>query len=181
MELTQLVAGDTLDFETAVPSYPAPDGWTLTYRLVPRSGAAIEFSSNATPSDPANYRMQVGASTTATWAAGAYGWASYVSKSGIRYTVAQGQITILPDPGVATNVDTRSHARKCLDAIEAVLEKRATQAQEEIEIDGQRLKRTPHAELIRMRSHYAQLVASEDARNRLAQGLPGGRRVQVRF
>jgi hypothetical protein len=30
-------AGDTLDFTTSVPDYPASAGWTLKYRLVPRT------------------------------------------------------------------------------------------------------------------------------------------------
>jgi hypothetical protein len=181
---TELIAGDTLDFETAVTEYPATAGWTLTYRLVPRAsaGAVISFVANATPVLAANYRAQVGPSTTAAWAAGDYSWAAYISKSGIRYTVDSGQLKILPDPGVAAaGTDTRSHARKVLDAIEAVLEKRATQPQEEIVIDGQQLRRTPFEDLVRLHSRYISMVAAEDAGERLSKGLGGARKVFVRL
>jgi hypothetical protein len=35
--LSTLIVGDTLDFTDQVPLYPATDGWTLKYRLIPSS------------------------------------------------------------------------------------------------------------------------------------------------
>lgn len=40
-----LIVGDTLDFVTSVPAYPASSGYTLKYRLIPRvSGTAITLT-----------------------------------------------------------------------------------------------------------------------------------------
>lgn len=157
----ELIAGDSLDFETTVPGYLASDGWTLTYRLVPRSGSAavIEFNASASGDD---YAIAVAAGATAQWAAGEYSWAAYVSKSGARHTVEDGTITIRPDPGaIPAGTDTRSHAQIVLDAIEAVIERRATKDQEEYRIGDRMLKHTPLAELRAMREEYRREVAAE--------------------
>ena len=85
MNITELIVGDTLQFDTDVPDYPASDGYTLTYRLVPRvSGSAIEITATA---DGDTFAVNVAAATTAAWTAGEYSWHSYVTLSGARYTV----------------------------------------------------------------------------------------------
>lgn len=173
-----IIAGDTLDFTTTVADYPPGDGYTLTYKLVPRSsGSVITFSASASGDD---YRVQVGPSTTATWAAGDYTWAAYAIKSGARYTVDQGLLTVKPDPATASTLDGRSHARKVLDAVEAVLENRATLDQQEFQIGGRMLKRMPVSDLMKLRSRYASEVEREDANAKLAAGLGVARRIQVR-
>ena len=48
----------------------------------------------------------------------------------------------------------RSHVKKGLDKIEAVLDNRATKEIEESTIEGVMIKRIPHAELVAMRSKY---------------------------
>jgi hypothetical protein len=108
-----LVAGDTLSFETTVVGYPASQGWTLTYRLVPRvAGAALSFA--ATASGDA-YRVTVPTGVTATWAPGVYSWVAYITKAGERFTVDSGFLTIQPDSGTAVApLDLRSQARKAL-------------------------------------------------------------------
>jgi len=181
---TEIVIGDTLDFETSVPDYPNTDGWTLNFRLIPIvTGTAISFTAAGTPTEDVDgYRVQLAPATTAAWTAGDYAWNSYLTKTGARVTLESGQVTLLPDPAVATAPrDNRSHARKVLEAIEAVIEGRATKDQEEYAIGDRSLKRTPIADLLKMRSRYMQEVANEDARDRLANGIGGGRKIQVRI
>jgi type IV secretory pathway protease TraF len=184
MNLQQLVAGDSLDFTTAVSTYPPSDGWTLVYRLVPRSSTAtpITITAATATTDADQYRVQEGPSTTAAWAAGFYSWASWVEKSGARQSLDQGTLEILANPATVTaGYDNRGHARKVLDAIEAVLEQRATVDQQSYSINGRHLARTPIAELLRLRSVYRAEVAGEDAGEALNAGLGGGRKIQVRL
>lgn len=158
---SELIAGDTLQFTTSVPDYPASAGWTLTYRLVPRtSGTAISFDATA---DGDDYDIEVGASTTDDWTAGEYSWSAYVSKAGERHTVDQGTVKIQPNPSVVAAYDARSHARKTLDAIQAVIQNRATQAQKSYSIGGRSLEHTPFADLLELESVYLTRVANEDA------------------
>lgn len=176
----QIIAGDTLNFTTAVADYPASNGWTLTHRLIPRtSGTAIVLTSAADSEDPDLHRTQATAATTAAYAAGNYSWVAYAAKGAERYTVAQGAIEILANPGAVSAMDLRTHARKMLEAIEAWLESKDP-AVAEYEIAGRRMKYIPPSELIKLRSRYQLEVSGEDASARLAAGLGGGRRIQFR-
>jgi hypothetical protein len=173
-----IIAGDTLEFDADFPDYPATEGWTLRYRLVPVSGTAITFAATA---DGSAYTVSVAAATTATWAAKDYAWSAYVTLASARHTVASGVTTIAPDPGVASGVDRRSHARKTLDAIEAVLEGKATKDQSQYQINGRMVTRYSWADLIQMRSTYQAEVRAEEQVDRAAAGLPDRRRLYVRF
>ena len=111
----ELIAGDTLNFLTSVPGYLASDGWTLHFRLVPRTGAnpAIVIDTIAEGQD---HRSQVVAATTQNWAADSYSWSSWVTKGAEVYTIDAGQITVKPNPrSVAAGYDGRSLAQKTLD------------------------------------------------------------------
>jgi len=68
-----------------------------------------------------------------------------------------------------------------LDAIEAVIENRATLDQESYQIGGRSLKRMPIADLMRLRQLYRAEVAGEEAAAKLAAGLGTARKVQVRL
>jgi hypothetical protein len=168
--IEKLTAGDTLSFDTTVVDYPASDGWTLTYRLVPTgTGTVITFTASANGDA---YAVSVSAATTANWAAGDYSWSSYVSLSGERYTVEQGFLTISPNPATyAAGTDLRSHARIVLDAVEAVIEGRASLDQEEYTINGRSLKRTKLEDLLKFRAFYKMELAKEEAAKDLAAGL----------
>lgn len=181
---TEIVIGDTLDFETSVPDYPNTDGWTLNFRLIPIvTGTAISFTAAGTPTEDADgYRVQLAPATTAAWTAGDYAWNSYLTKTGARVTLESGQVTLLPDPAVATAPrDNRSHARKVLEAIEAVIEGRATKDQEEYTIGDRSLKRTPLEELRKMRTDYRAEVRAEEDAERVANGLPARNKLQARL
>lgn len=157
----ELIAGDSLDFPVHVPGYLASEGWTLTYRLVPRSGSAAAITFDAV-ADGDDYEVQVAAAVTAGWTVGDYAWAAYVTKSGARHTVDSGRVQIRPDPAAAASgTDSRSHAEIVLDAIEAVIERRATKDQEEYRIGDRMLKHTPLADLRAMREEYRREVAAE--------------------
>lgn len=174
-----LIVGDTLEFLTTVTAYPPADGWTLKYRLVPRSsGTAIEITATTSGSD---YLVQVGSATTATWTAGEYSWLSWVEKTGARYTVDTGLVTLQANPATTASWDARSHAQKVLEAIEAVMENRATLDQMEYTIGGRSLRRTPLADLIKLHRRYQALVANEEAAQKLAAGLQVGGKIQFRF
>lgn len=159
-----LVAGDSLNFATSTPDYPASAGWVLKYRLVPRgTGSAIELTATAEGDD---HRVQVAAATTAGWSAGAYGWAAWVEKTGEQYTVDSGQITVTPNPRtVAAGTDLRSEARKALEDLKtahaAYVASNGTVASYQI-ADRQRTFRSV-AEIVKLITYYEQQVAKEDA------------------
>lgn len=176
----RITAGDSLNFVTQLPDYPASDGWVLTYTLVPRSAGAsrILLSSQAEGDD---HRLQASSITTAGWVAGQYSWVASVARGSERYTLAQGAVEVLPDPASASVLDTRSQARVALDNINAYLANASNLTAAKYSIAGRSLDRHPMSELLRLKSHFQVEVAREDAAARVAAGLPDNRRVYVRF
>lgn len=181
MQQQRLIAGDSLVFTTSVPDYLPTAGYALTYRLVRRDAAGTAITFSATVSGDL-FAVNVPPATTATWTPGTYTWAAYAAKAGERYTVAQGELVIEADPATITApYDNRSHARKVLDAIQAVLENRASADQQQVSIAGRTLVRTPIADLLKLRAVYTAEVRAEEAATRAAAGLGAGGRVLVRF
>lgn len=179
-EPAELRAGDTWTWTKTLADYPASAPWTLKYRF---KNAAGGFEIVASASGD-GYSVTVAASTTAGYVAGAYSWVAWVEGGNSeKYTVDSGTTTIDPDyrSGTATAaLDDRSHARKVLASIEAVIEGRATKDQEEYAIAGRSLKRTPITTLLKMRQHYQAEVAAEVSREAIANGTGTGRRIQFR-
>src|ERR1044071_5619916 len=120
-EPSLLIAGDTWQWrrEDLAGDYPASGGWTLGYQLV---NAAQRYAF-AAATDGDVFAISVPAATTAGYAPGLYTLGGRVTKSTEKHTVFTGSLRIKPDlAGATAAVDTRSHARKVLEAVEALIE-----------------------------------------------------------
>jgi hypothetical protein len=170
-------AGDTWQWrrEDLSSDYPAPT-WTLSYYF---KNPTANFNFNAA-ADGVNFAVTVAKATTAAYAAGRYKWFAFVDNGTQRFEVDRGELEVLPNLAVAGNLDDRTHARKVLEAIEAVIEGRASKDQEEYTIGNRSLKRTPLEELAKMRIRYKQEAAAEEAADRLANGYGSPRKIQIR-
>lgn len=179
----RLILGSTLNFATTVAGYSASDGWTLKFRLVPRtSGSAIDITTTADTDDPSAHRAQASAATTAGWTAGVYSWASWVELAGEKYDIAQGVATLVADPRTATApYDLRSDAQVALDNVRAVIRGKASADVLRYQIAGRSLERYPMSELVALESKLASEVAREQDAARIASGLKSGRQVYVRM
>lgn len=181
LEPGSITAGDTVRFRRDDLSslYPQTEGYELKYHFQ-RAGGAIDTVTASW--DAEGWLITVAASG---WAPGARSWSAVVTHGSYgRRTIASGTVIVLPDPTVVdANFDPRSHARKVLDAIEAVIERRASKTHEETTLsDGRQVKSIPHAELMKLRSHYAALVAGEERQADQRRGLRrGGGTLKVRF
>lgn len=178
---SSLVVGDTLNFTTYVAEYLPSDGWTLKFRLVPRStGSAIAITTTQDSSDSSLHRAQVTAATTAAWTAGEYSWHSYVEKAAESYSVSSGQVTLKPDPRVSSTLDNRSTARTALDNVRAVLSGKASSGVLSYRIGERTLQSYSMAELLQLESRLVAQVKQEDQAEAIAAGLPSRRRIFVR-
>jgi hypothetical protein len=182
---SQITAGDTLTFTTTLADYSAADGWVLSHVLIPRTSGSDVLTFDAT-ADGSDFDSTVAAVTTADWTAGIYTWAAYVSKAGERFTVARGTTEVLANPAdTEGGYDPRTHARKALDAINAAIEGRATHVHREYEIrvneSWRRVLDTTYEDLIKAKTYYEGLVASETAAEDTAAGRYDRRRTYVRF
>ena len=161
-EPTQLVVGDRWAWKRADlgVDYP-PASHSLKYVLrLHATGTEIEITANESGND---YLVEVLSATTAAYTAGFYVWQAYIIRTSDsqRVTIGTGTVELVADRDTATG-DPRTHARKVLDAIEAVLENRATVDQQEYSIAGRSLKRMPIDELIKLRKTYQAEVDAEE-------------------
>ncbi len=172
-------AGDTVAWSVDLDKFRPADGYTLRYAL--RGPSSIDITSVP---DGDKHAISLAATTTAGYAPGEYAWIAYVTNdSGFRQTLGSALLTILPNPtAITTPVDTRTHARKMLDAIEARLEGRATADQEEYTIGNRSLKRIPIEQLVAIRDKYRAEVQREADAEALGRGeKPQSKKLKVRF
>lgn len=154
--------GAALVFTLALAAFPASAGWTLNYRLIPRSalGTAIEFTATASGDEHA---VEVAAATTATWVAGTYTWVAWVTSGSDVRDVAQGEITLLPNPRTVNGpLDLRSETRLALDNVRAVLRGKASADVLRYTINGRSLERYPVSELIALESKLVRDLQREE-------------------
>lgn len=176
-EPLELSAGDRWQWRREdLSDYPASE-WTLTYYFKAATGS---FSVTAIP-DGDVFAVDEATTKTAVLAAGTYDWTAYVSKTGDRRRVDNGQLVVLADMAGNGDVDLRSHAVKTLAAIEAVLEGRASRDQESYSINGRSLSRTSLPDLIALRRTYrAEVIAEKQAADRAAGRAASGI-LKIRF
>lgn len=178
IEPSSIRAGDTITWRKNLADYPA-SAWTLVYTLI-NSIAKITITGS---SDGVEHVINVPATTSDDYTAGKYDYVAHVTDGTDRITVASGRMDVLPNLAAATTYDNRSHARKMLDAIEALLLNNATVGQIdwlEIQLNNRRIQKEPDKLLV-LRDRYRAEVANEERAERLRQGLDTGRRIQTRL
>lgn len=180
-EPTVLIAGDTLVWQKTLPNYPASAGWTLNYRLINAAGH-LDIIAGASGSD---FLVNVPAVTSAAYAAGMYSWQSFVTNAGgERYTLETGSIEVKANwAAQAVGLDTRSNAKKILEALEAAwVTASATRAFVfDYKIADRQMRFATRAEWIAEIDYWRREVAREQRAERIKAGLPSGRTVYVRF
>lgn len=178
-EPSKIVAGDTVQWKRELSDYPASEGWTLGYAMV-NSINKISVSSSASGAD---HLVTISAATSAAYVAGTYYWQAYVTKTATseRRLIDTGSLIVEPNFAAIATHDARTHVKKVLDSIQAVIEGRATKDQEEYTIGNRSLKRTPIADLIKLKKEYEADYAREVKADNLRKGLGSKNRILVRM
>lgn len=185
-EPAEIRAGDTLSWLISVDDYPASSGWTLKYQF---SNASAAFTLLSTASG-ADHAVSVAAATTDDYAAGTYQVLKYVEKGAgenlERVTLATFTMKVLAfRAGSSVASDQRSHVKKVLDSIEAVIEGRASRSDAEYEIDTggtrRRLKSLSFTDLLELRGRYLAMYKQELALEAANNGAASGGRILMRL
>lgn len=175
-EPIQARAGDTWEWTKDYPDYPAST-WTLSYVFYNSSGV-IQIAASA---DGDTHTIDVAPATTTAYTAGRYDWTASVTDGTDVYQVGSGVTQVLPDLSSATSYDGRSHARVMLDAIDAILESRASAGDLDLIKSARGGRSLERGDLIKLRNHYAAIVRQEEDAQKIASGQSPSRLVQVRF
>ena len=166
-------AGTTLALSLALTAYPAPD-WSAT--LILRGAQSIDLTSRP---DGKLHTFTTAADVTASWKPGDYWYSLRVTDGTEVYEVETGTLTVDPDLAAVSEFDGRTHAERTLQAIEAVIEGRASKDQDSYRINNRELRRTPISQLLKLRDVYRQEVRRLRASRRGKDTL--GRQVLARF
>lgn len=170
-------AGDSLNFTAALPGYSAADGWTLKITLV-NSKKVYEITSTASGSE---HLVKLLPAATQGWIPGFYKYVASVSDGTDKYTIESAGLQILPNLTTDKPVDERHHVEKVLDAIEAVLEGKATKDQLEVTFQGRSITHLTPEQLLVWRDKYRSELRAIKQAERVARGLGSGRKILVRL
>ncbi|WP_191284944.1 hypothetical protein [Aliiroseovarius zhejiangensis] len=121
--------------------------------------------------DGANFTVSANGAATGAWEPGTYFVSVRMQNGGDVFEIEHGACQVVADTARANiGHDARTHAAKVLDAIEAVIESRATKDQLSYSIGGRSLQRTPIADLIKLRTAYRAEVNRQKSKNKSRLG-----------
>ena len=183
-EPDRLVTGDRFAWQRPdlVSDYPLAD-YTMTYHFSQDSGGGgtHHFTLSSTEADN-NYYFEKPSSETTNLVAGDWKWQLYAIRTSDsqRITIDYG-ITKFTLGELDTNNDLRTHAKKVLDAIEAVIEGRATIDQSSFSLGGRSLSRMSVDELMTFRDRYKAEYLKEVKLARIRNKQGSGNTIKVNF
>lgn len=174
---TTVRAGDTFASTYSLPEYPA-SSWVLTFTLI-SAATKITLTAAAVGLDHA---ATASATTAATWAPGAYTWVAHVTSGAQRVTLNAGATQVLPDLAAATSYDTRTPARKALEAVDAALATYGAKAYiQTIQVGERQHTFVSPGDFMKFRDQLRTEVQREENIERLNKGLGSKNRLLVRF
>ena len=174
--------GQTLEFRKTWPDFPVAT-WSAVMHLRSTEGY-LDIAAIVVDGD---FKFTVAALAPNTGGnfSGAVDYIIVVTDGTDKIPAEQGQIDIKADPTAANALDMRSHVKKVLDAIEAVIEDRATKTDLNYTVStngGTRsLSRITHDELLQVRRQYARLYRAELAKQKRRSGRKAGNVVKSRI
>ena len=116
--------------------------------------------------------------------AGTYSVAGYAvnANPAQRAQIFTGQIVVTPNLQTTTSgADTRTQNRRTLDNINATIEGRASATVLKSEVEGTRIERIPHKDLLDFQAIYQVKVRNEEISLLQSQGRPSGRTIFLQF
>ena len=151
-----LNAGVTFSTQFTFKDFPA-SSWTA--KLILRGPASIDIPGEASGD---SFIFSADAATTEAWSPGEYWFVIRVYQDSEVVEVRKGQTSVAPDmANVPDGYDGRTYAERVLDAINAVIEKRASVDQQSYRINDRELNRTPIADLLKLRDQFRSEVNRE--------------------
>ena len=178
-----ITAGDNVAWTETLTDYPATS-WSLAVDL--RSKDRPPVTITTTPSG-ADFSITILPAVSALWKSGIYNWQAYVYTGSPpnftdKRTIERGTIEILPNlTTFSASDDPRSHVKKVLDALEAVIEGKATSDQLSYSIAGRSISKMSPTEILQWRDLYKAEYRNELNAENIAKGVSSSKRIGVRF
>lgn len=173
---SQIIPGMSITWTVSNSDYPASDGWKIYYILTNKDDR-YPFESDADGDDHV-----LEPDTTAWSTSGKFTVLSYFQLNGAGSKYQHKTETVTVQKGLLEgNVDSRSDARKCLDAINEALISVSNKTRSEYSIGDRAIKFMSLKELRDHKSYYEQIVFAEEEKERRANGKPSRRTILATF
>lgn len=159
--MKNIIAGDTVILEFNNTSYTPELGYSAKLCLRGPSEIDIDYLPEGS-----GFKVVLTGTDTEDYTPGEYDYALIVYTLTSRATLERGKINIFQDISAVTGVyDTRSHAKKVLDAIESVLEGIANTDAQQMMLNGRQLTRFSHSDLLKFRAKYKEEYRQEQIKS----------------
>lgn len=179
IEPISFVSGETVAWTKSLDDYLPADSWVLTYVFVKDGEQQTVVAADNGDGD---HLATISAADSGNFVAGIYQWQAHVDDGTDHHMVDSGRVEVKANfLDKESGFDARSHAEKTLDAIEAVIENRATQDQQSYTIQGTTLTRMPIVDLIKFRGIYRNELKQQKIAENLNNGLGSSRTIKVRL
>jgi len=173
-------AGETIKWRKSLGDFPAST-WTLVYSF--RGTTQLDITAVAdgddhlaTISKTQSAALNPGSTDQTTF------WDAYVTAGAERSHVGTGEITISGDLSIVESAhDGRSQAKRTLDAIQALIEGKATSDQRYIIVGDRQLHRLSPSEIVEWEQVFIARVAKEESDRDKANGKSRRNNIGVRF
>lgn len=168
--------GERVQWKRTLADFPISEGWTLKYYL--RGNFAHEPITLTATTSGTDYLIDIATDEITT--DGVYYWQSFVEMTGYRMPVSSGRFVVTPDlSAIPANqpYDGRTHARKCLEAIQAVLAGRCTTdiSRYVLQAVGRSVDKMSVDDLLKLEARFQTEVDAEEGANR------GKKNIYIRF
>lgn len=161
-EPVEITAGTLWQWTKSDISSTYPTGlYTLRYTLHLKSASPSRYEFAALKTD-AVHTVGVPTATTASYASGDYTLQATIIRDSDSESIVLYELPLTIRPILkASGADSRSHAERVLDSINATIEKTATKEQASYSIAGRSLARRTIDELLSLKDYYERIVLDE--------------------
>ena len=181
-EPNTLIAGDLWRWRRSdLSDLYDPTDYDLKYSARKLAATTTLLDITAT-SDATGFYVDVASATTADYEVGDYAWQAYIIRKSDseRISVDNGHFTIVANFDVDTT-DPRSHAKRMIDLLEAVLENRADDGVQYYMIGNRQISKIPADELRKLLNDYHAEYRREQAAEAIKRGDANPNTINVRF
>lgn len=178
-EPTQFTAGDTVKFTRSHPDYLPSNGWAMAYTLIGKGGRISDVA-GVVAGD--GFEFTFSSEQTANLDRGEYRLIGRVSRDPEKFTIYNGELDVHQNLfDAASETDVRHRLKVRLEAIEAVMDRRATTDQQYLAIGGRTLQKMAYSELRELRNETRRELFSLENREGIRNGRANKRKIKVRF
>lgn len=177
--------GTTIEWVENIANYNPDDGYTLKYNFLAQGGGGDLIQVSSTDYGDNRHLISISSSESGSFASSNYyNYQAYVEGGSPtkKLFVREGVVNIVYDYAASPTFDPRSHTKKVLDAIESLLEGKATEDVSNYSIANRSLTKMTTEELLTWRNKYRREYNRELQAKKLNSGDADlSSKIRIRF